>query len=60
MRGKLLYRRALAYVGLKQLDRAVADLEDASLKSDKVGRSGAVPTPAPLSRNSTFGILLIS
>ena len=38
MRGKLLYRRGLAHLEMKQYDKAVADLEDASLRADKVGR----------------------
>jgi hypothetical protein len=45
LRGKVLYRRALAYRGLKQVEKAIADLSDPSLKEDKV-RCG--PCSAPI------------
>ena len=38
LRGKLLYRRALAHVARKDYEAAVADLADASLRADKVTR----------------------
>ena len=44
LRGKVLYRRALAYRGLKQVEKAIADLSDPSLKEDKV-RCGRCALP---------------
>jgi hypothetical protein len=36
LKGKLLYRRALAFRGLRRVDKAMEDLADPSLKEDKV------------------------